>query len=480
MLRETLQLIARKELVDMSRDFRFRVSALVVCLLLATALITGFLGREAYERQRMEAVGADRQAWIHQGESNPHSAAHFGRYAFKPLLPSALFDKGLDSHLGVAIYIEGHAQNPLRHRPAEDMTALSRFGELTAAAVLQMLLPLLIILLTFHAFSGEREQGTLKLVLSLGVPPKTLLAGKALGIVLALLALLVPATLLGVALMTSSVDAQAVQTGSRFAILTVAYLGYLLAYVALALGVSALASTSRRSLLVLLGIWMSITLLIPRAGATVAEGLYPTPTLAEMRRQIDEDMKKGVDGHGSSGEREEALKRQLMKKYNVTSEKDLPINLDGFFLQEGEEHGNVVFDQRFGELSALYGRQSRILHVGAVLSPLLALRSLSMSVSGTDRWHHQQFANAAEQYRRTWVKRLNEDLTYNSRTGANDYKVGRSFWEATPDFQYAPPTLAHALRTQTWSGVVLGAWFVIASAFAWLSVRRISAIEEVS
>ena len=88
---------------------------------------------------------------------------------------------------------------------------MQRFGELTAAAVLQLLLPLLIILLGFSTFAGERESGTLRQVLSLGVDRHDL----ALGL------LLVPAVLLGAAALTAaeadSASGGLVRTSSNFA-----------------------------------------------------------------------------------------------------------------------------------------------------------------------------------------------------------------------------------------------------------------------
>ena len=95
--------------------------------------------------------------------------------------------------MGVAVWLEAHKQNDFRYRPAQDATAVARFGELSAAAVLQLLVPLLIILLGFSAFAGERDLGTLRQLLSLGVRPRDLAAGKALGVASALGLLLVPA-----------------------------------------------------------------------------------------------------------------------------------------------------------------------------------------------------------------------------------------------------------------------------------------------
>ena len=99
--------------------------------------------------------------WLNQTKKNPHSAAHYGVYAFKPKSPLAIVDTGIDPYMGVAVWLEAHKQNEFKYRPAQDRTAVQRFGEMTAPRSLQVLVPLFIVLMTFSAFAGEREQGTL-------------------------------------------------------------------------------------------------------------------------------------------------------------------------------------------------------------------------------------------------------------------------------------------------------------------------------
>lgn len=470
--------IARRELLDLLRDARFRASGAIVILLLATALVFGLQQRAAYERQRAEALAADREAWVNQGEANPHSAAHFGRYAFKPLLATALVDRGLEDYLGVAVYIEGHRQNPFRYRPAEDTTGLQHFGPLTAAIVLQGLLPLIIILLASGAFAGERERGTLRQLLSLGTSPSALAWGKALGLASGLIVLLVPAVLIGAWVLMADPTTSPVHTLARALPLAVTYQLYLVAFLAVSLGVSALAPTMRLALIVSLGLWTLNGLLVPRLAATIAEWRHPTPSLQAFLQAVARDLEEGIDGHQPPRQREDELKQALLRQYGVAHERDLPLNLSGYFLQKGEEHGNVVFDRHFGDLRDTYRRQAAVLRASAVFSPLLAVRAVSMGLAGTDLWHHERFADAAEQYRRQWVKRLNDDLTYNSRTGDTTYRVGRAFWEATPDFAYDVPGVAAALGHVRASAGLLVAWTVAAVAFAGLAVARVRPVEE--
>src|SRR3546814_4857845 len=80
---------------------------------------------------------------------------------------------------------------------------------------LQVLLPLLIVLTGFSAFAGERESGTLRQVMSLGVSSRTLLLGKLLGTSAAVGLVALPAILIGVGVLTFGLPGDNAQAGQR-------------------------------------------------------------------------------------------------------------------------------------------------------------------------------------------------------------------------------------------------------------------------
>jgi ABC-2 type transport system permease protein len=449
----------------MTRDGRFRAAASVIFLLLIASLVIGWKSsRETRVHQELAQRSARRQ-WESQEAKNPHSAAHFGTYAFKTPAPLAYFDSGVDAYTGVAVWIEAHKQNPFLFRPAEDATGIARFGDGAAASAMQLLVPLLIILLSFSAFAGEREQGMLKQALSAGASKRDLLVGKALGQFAALGLLLVPATIIGViALALNSAQAG---DFARLSFLIAGYLVYFAGFVALALACSAWARSSRVALIVLFAFWILNCLLAPRVAADLAERLYPTPTRAQFWETIEQDMKNGVDGHNPAAQRTEELKRQALEQYGVTKVEDLPVNFAGIALQAGEEYGNRVFDRRYGELWGLYEKQNQIHKALALVAPLTALRQFSAGMAGTDFAQHRDFALAAENYRRALNKMMNEHLAYNSRGADYEYEAGSALWRETPDFVYAPPGAAWVLRRQVWNCSILALWFVVAAILAW-------------
>lgn len=464
--------IARKELVEMTRDGRFRAAAAIVGVLLLAALLTGLAHQRARNEEVATAAQLDREVWEGQGEKNPHSAAHYGVYAFKPAPPLSLADRGLTAYVGQTVWLEAHWQNLAAHRPAEDRTAVQRFGELTAAAVLQLLLPLVIVLLSFSAFAGEREAGTLRQLASLGVPGRALALGKALGVAGALGLVLVPASVIGAAVLALAAPDTWGATLVRAGLLALGYILYLAAFLGLSLAVSALAGSSRLALVVLLGFWIVNGLAAPRAIADLSERLYPAPTATAMWAEMREDFAKGIDGHSPADVRTKELEKKVLAEYGVTKVEELPVSFAGISLQAGEEYGNQVFDRHYGALWDTYARQDRVHLAGALVAPLLAVRSFSMGLAGTDFSQHRHFVTAAEGYRRDLQRVLNGEMTQKAKGLDFTYKADADFWSSAPPFTYEPPSLSFTLKQQAGPLALLLAWTVAASlAAAWAASR---------
>jgi ABC-2 type transport system permease protein len=468
--------IAQKEWMEMRRDGRFRWASTLVLALLAVSLAMGWKHFREIHAQHEAARRLTREHWLNQPPKNPHSAAHYGIYAFKPQMPLSLVDRGVDAYTGVAAWLEAHKQNEFQHRPAQDATAVARFGELTAATTLQILVPLLIIFLSFGAFAAEQEQGTLRQLLSLGVAPRDFASGKALGIAIALGTLLVPAALLGAVALTMASTTDGVASSlDRIGLMTVAYVLYFGVFTGISLMVSALAKSPRQALVVLLAFWIVNALIAPRMVSDIAKRLHPARSAFEFAQQIQADLNQGLDAHAAYSQRAEELKARLLKQYGVQSIEELPVNFRGISLQEGEEHGNAVFDKHYNALWDTFEKQNRLQQLAAVAFPLLSVRLLSMGLAGTDFSQHRHFASAAEGYRRGLVKTMNDNLAYNSKISQTDYAGGRELWEKVPNFDYTAPGLGWVLSRYARSVGLLMLWSVASVAGVFLATAKMSA-----
>jgi len=456
--------------VDTLRDGRCRAAAAALLGPLVVALVMAAWNAAEARHEREGAAVADRKTWLAQGTKNPHAAAHFGVYAFKPWRPLTLFDRGVDAYLGQAVLLEAHRQNLFQDRPAEDRTALQRFGELTPAAVLQILLPLLVVLLAHGAFAGEREEGTLRQVASLGVGGSSLALGKGLGIGAVLALLLAPPALAGTALLARAAG-PADEALGRAALLALGYALYLCGFLGLTLAVSAWASSSRLALVLLLGFWIANGLVVPRAIADLSGLVVRTPDAQALYDSVRRDVENGIDGSGTAAERMSALEDRVLKQYGATRKEDLPVSFAGLALQDAEDFAGRVFDRRMGAVWDGYRRQDRLHLAGGLVAPLLAVRALSMGLAGTDLESHRRFATAAEAYRREVIRVLNDDLTRHGKEPA--YVAGRELWERVPVFTYEPSPLAQDLRRNLPPLGLLFFWCGLGVALALAATRRL-------
>lgn len=463
--------IARKEWLEAWRDRRFLgASALTLALVLVSALASLQAYREMHEK-RLAAHRGERERWLNQGETSPHDATHHGLYVFS--LPGSLaaFDPGALPYIGEAAFLEGDNAITFHFKPAAASPAARRFGELTVAAALQVMLPLVIVLLSYGVFAHERENGTLRQLRSLGLPLRALVSGKLLGTLGALSLIVLPVS--ATAAMTLVLHSYN-ETGflPRIALLFLAYAAYFAVVLLLCLIVSALCVTSRQALAILLLFWFSTSLLAPPLTASLAQLFRPTPTSLEfanaLRRQ-ERDTRKLNDIMAE-------VEMRLMKQYNVVDVTQLPVNPKGVALLEIEAEKAQRQERQFDELQQAFAQQSLIYQTASWFAPMLALQSISMALAGTDAAHHLHFARAGELYRRDLVLRMNEDDARNRKPDMIPYLPnlrGNDLWETVPPFQYAPPSLRWELASVKTSGAALLFWLAGLCVAARFALRRL-------
>lgn len=468
--------IANKEIKEIVREGRFRVTAVVVAALLLVSIFVSHSYYQSINEQHKQAKANARSEWTGQGKKNPHSAAHYGTYAFKPKYPLSLIDNGVDKYAGSSIYLEAHKRNESQYMAAQDQTALSRFGDLTPDFLLVFVIPLLIILMGFNAFTRERESGTLRLLQSQGVLATQMAWGKWLGIFLPVLILTLPMYGIAAMLLSNITDYGEFSLGALTLLFGV-YLIYYAVFTNITLVVSAWAKKSNMAFVTLLGIWILSCLAMPKISTAIADTLYPYPTQVEFEAQVAEDKKKGLDGHNPWNAEAKRLEQETLKKYGVDSVQQLPFNWDGFLMQEGEKHQADIYFKHYQILKDTYINQSRVYRATAALSPFLPTRFLSMAISRTDYNAHWHFADAAEKYRLVLVGKMNDHMKDNSKYGDWDYLVGEDVWESVPDFEYEPVAYASILNANGSNLATLLLWFVGSFAALYVSVKRLQVIQ---
>lgn len=467
--------IALKELKEIVREGRFRITAVTVLVLLIAALFVSKSYYTSVNAQHNEAKKNARGEWLSQGKKNPHSAAHYGTYAFKPKYPLSLIDNGVDKYAGVSIYLEAHKRNEAQFAAAQDQTALSRFGDLSPDFVLIFIIPLFIFLIGFNAFTRERESGTLRLLKSQGVSSWKLTMGKWLGIFFPVLMIVIPIYVLA-ALFLANIKDYGQFSLAALTFLFAVYLVYYAVFINITLFVSSLFKKSNLAFVTLLAVWIVSCLAMPKVSTAIADTLYPYPTQVEFEEQIALDNKNGLDGHNPWNAEAKKLEAETLKKYGVDSVQQLPFNWDGFLMQEGEKHTANIYFKHYQLLKDTYVNQTNVYCATAALSPFLPTRFLSMALCRTDYTSHWDFANAAEKYRLELVGKMNGDMAANSTYGDWDYRGDEKLWASVEDFSYQPPAYATVLESNMSNMTTLLGWLLIFFAALYGAVAKMKVI----
>jgi ABC-2 type transport system permease protein len=151
-------------------------------------------------------------------------------------------------------------------------------------------------------------------------------------------------------------------------------------------------------------------------------------------------------------------------------------------MQRAEQLTSNAYAEHRARLLEAYRNQARLVDAGAIVSPYLAIRAVSAALAGSDMAHQLEFEEQAEAFRYRLIQALN-DLHINEVETARDryaqvngaptrQRIDASFFDRLPTFEFRPPRVAQALRSQaTALTAALAAALLLMAAFAWTAVR---------
>jgi len=454
-----IRTITQKEFISALRDKRLVILGSIILLLLLTAALTGVKSYQMLTTERTIAQQTATDNFHKQPDRHPHRVAHYGSYAFRPKSALSFLDFGLDSFTGTMVYLEAHQQNSANFSQVQQSGSLLRFGEMTIAFVMQWLVPLLIIFLCFNAFTLEKEEGTLKILLSNGVSLQQIAKAKILGYSKVIALIIGPSFLLaGIFLLSLNEFNFTADLLLRIDVFIISYLLYFFIFIIGSVLLSALHTHSRKALVTLLGVWILMCVLLPKATANLGSSLYETPSKAAMDAEVHHQAKQGINGHNPQDKRTEEFKKALLKTYKVDSVSQLPVNIDGLVMAEGEAFSSKVYQSHFEELVKTYLKQNQISVWSGFINPYLAVRNISMSMAGSDFHHYVHFLNAAETYRYQLAQYLNNLQAVKLAYKSKDTRLARETWANYPEFNYEAPKVSSALGNILISITALISW----------------------
>lgn len=273
------------ELMETFTGARFIIVFLMSSLLIISSIFAGYLKYEEALNWQTRALAANKTALEDQGSWR--AMQNLGSKATRHPGKLGILAGGVDGAIGKSAYATPSANMLLRDARDELNPVYSLLNELDLGFVIQVILSLFAILYSFSAISGERERGTLKMILSNSVSRVSILVGKFVGNLIVLTVSLVIPVLLSLLLV--EVLFNTALTGEEWLRVAMILLGgvlYLSLFYAIGLLISALTKRSVVSFTLCLLVWVSLVAIIPKLSVDFSRTMNDVPTPGEMEREI--------------------------------------------------------------------------------------------------------------------------------------------------------------------------------------------------
>lgn len=167
--------------------------------------------------------------------------------------------------------------------------------ELDWAFIIKIIFSLYIILLAFRSISGEKEQGTLRMIISNSVGRTQVLLEKYVSIIFTIMVPLILGTLVSMVILTLFIPKiLSLSVLIRIFLMLILSLVYLSIFVFLGLLVSSLIHRSSLVLLVLLAVWICFVFIIPNISGILSDKLTNIPSEYQTAQQVGPMIQKEV------------------------------------------------------------------------------------------------------------------------------------------------------------------------------------------
>ena len=319
--------------------------------------------------------------------------------------------------------------------------------------VVAVVLGLLAFFISYDTVAGERESGTLKLVMSYPVPRDLLILAKWLGGYFSLALPFLAALLIGALLISISEEVPFTATDwEAFVVTGIVSLLLLAVMFSIGLLVSVRARSSSTAILSLVALWVLLALVVPNLGPYLAELAAPVPDVGSVEREI------GLRTEALAADYRDQWRRGGRSFRNMTA-----AERSEFFRQRREQRDqlqedvNKVSGEIISDFENRLRRQTDMARVLTRVSPVACFVYANTDIGATGVRHEERLIGALRTYQRQFARHVAERTRSFGGSGEEEeYGI-----DDLPGFQYRPDGLQERLDAR-FVDVLLLALFAVA------------------
>ena len=395
-----------------------------VALLLGLALGTERTLQERRVYGRFEARAVTQRATPPSRRADVVANEH-GRLALLPPSPLALLAVGQSDVYANYVKVTARDVGALVSGDQIEHPLAVASGHLDIAFVILFLYPLLIFAVSFDLTAGERDRGTLRMVLAQPVALRDVVAGK----------MIARSLLLGLPVVVVPLVGAFGAPPLAMAVWTLAVVAYGSIWHGIALIVNARGWNAAANALVLAGIWLMFAVVGPATINLAIAVVHPMPSRVEAAVQARAATQEAsVQGSRQLGQ----FLQDHPTSANVGQE-----GMRQFAMLQAERDRQVA--DRLQAVEAAFDaqlrRQQRLASWLSVLSPKMMAQGVLLDAAGTSTNQFEHFRAAAAGFQREW-KQYFEPRVLDAAT------LSEADIAAAPVFAYQPePARAMVMRT---------------------------------
>jgi len=274
-----LKTLIRKEITETILDLRFWIVTTLFLVLIPMGM---YVSRKDYERRLANYQQEHQMYRQHYGKD---VGAYVQAQGFRPPSMLSIFALGLDPFMPDKAVTSRSGLVRAAKEPGIDNPESLLFGKADYLFNVSFIVSLAALIFTFNRISGEREKGTLRLMISYSTRRGEILLAKIVGNYLVLLAPFIIALLAALIILNTSSAISIWSSRFWLALLAIIFITLLFMLVMVSLGicVSTLTHGSIASIMMLFLVWVMAVLGIPKMSPMIAEAIYPI----ESRNVVD-------------------------------------------------------------------------------------------------------------------------------------------------------------------------------------------------
>ena len=259
-------------------DFRFWI-VLVLCLSIIP--LSFYVSVKSYSQQL-----SDYQQEVQAYKDNAgRGSSHMNAEGVRKPSPLSIFSKGLDNKIPYKVITSRDEGYKIEYAKPDNKKDL--LGEMDFAFIVAFVLSILAIVFTYSSISGDKENGTLRVVLANAVYRRQVITAKLFG---SYIVFLIPFLLsMLVALIVVYYSGVIPVFSSELLVPTLIMIGlsliFLFAMFCLGLWISALSRSSILSVNILLLIWIVLGLVVPKISPIIGSAIFPVESTGVFEAQ---------------------------------------------------------------------------------------------------------------------------------------------------------------------------------------------------